>query len=121
MSNLHAKLEDLATSFEANIDWSDGRNNYGDNEAYAECARQLRTLLAEHKDTLPYIDCGCGRTIYIPAPDPDTVRAQHSVARWALLDLANAMRTGALDYGPGNASVAVRAYADEHYPDTKGG
>lgn len=41
-------LADLAASFQGSIDWSDGRNNYGDNEAYAACARDLRDFIKEN-------------------------------------------------------------------------
>lgn len=43
------ELDELAASFDDSIDWSDGRSNYGDNEAYAACARQLRALIASHR------------------------------------------------------------------------
>lgn len=90
-------------------------------EAADDAARALIAAGWCHHDTLPQIACDCGRTIYIPAADPDTVRAQHAVARWALRDLADAMHSGDLDYGPGNASAAVRDWADEKYPETSGG
>ena len=40
-----APLRELADSFRDSIDWSDGRNNYGDNEAYEQCARDLSQAL----------------------------------------------------------------------------
>ena len=41
------RVEALAADWLDEVDWSDGRNNYGDNEAYEKCARQLRAALAE--------------------------------------------------------------------------
>lgn len=79
---------------------------------------ELEIILRDRDNTRPQIICGCGRTFYIPAAGPDTVRAQHAVARWALLDVADAMHSGALDYGPGNASAAVRDWANDKYPET---
>lgn len=34
--------EQIAQEIESNIDWSDGRNGYGDNEGYAHAARIVR-------------------------------------------------------------------------------
>lgn len=42
-----ARVEALAADWLSEVDWSDGRNNYGDNEAYEKCARQLSAALAE--------------------------------------------------------------------------
>lgn len=39
------------------------------------------------------------------------------VAREVLTELAEAMRTGVLEYGPGNASVAIRDWMEENYPE----
>lgn len=45
------KLRALAEDWLSEIDWSDGRSNYGDNEAYEKCARQLTAILdAEQQD-----------------------------------------------------------------------
>lgn len=46
-NNLAAAVEALADEFEAEIDWSSGRGNYGDNAAWESVARRLRALLAE--------------------------------------------------------------------------
>jgi hypothetical protein len=43
---LRAGVEALADDFASNVDWSAGRNNYGDNEAWESAARQVRALLA---------------------------------------------------------------------------
>lgn len=53
----------LADEFESEIDWSDGRSSYGDNEAWASAARRLRAALdpsAEQggDDTWVCPDCG---------------------------------------------------------------
>lgn len=42
-----AKVEALADDFDTNIDWSNGRNNYGDNAAWESAARQIRALVAD--------------------------------------------------------------------------
>jgi trehalose-6-phosphatase len=41
---LQAAVEALADDFDSNVDWSAGRNNYGDNEAWESAARQARAL-----------------------------------------------------------------------------
>lgn len=50
MSNLRVALAELAVEFESNVDWSSGRSNYGDNEAWESAARQVRELLASHPE-----------------------------------------------------------------------
>lgn len=39
------------------------------------------------------------------------------VAREVLTELADAMHSGRVEYGPGNASFAVRDWMNERYPD----
>ena len=46
-AELLAKVEALADDFASNVDWSAGRNNYGDNEAWESAARQVRALLED--------------------------------------------------------------------------
>lgn len=45
---LLADLEALAEGFVSEIDWSDGRNHYGDNEAWEAAARRVREVIAAH-------------------------------------------------------------------------
>lgn len=42
---LRRSIQELADEFEGNIDWSSGRNDYGDNEAWSSSAAQLRAML----------------------------------------------------------------------------
>lgn len=44
-ADLRARIEALAADFTSEIDWSNGRNDYGDNAAWESAARQLRALL----------------------------------------------------------------------------
>lgn len=39
-----AVAEEIAVECESNIDWSNGRNNYGDNEGYEHAARIAREV-----------------------------------------------------------------------------
>jgi hypothetical protein len=48
---LREALAELADDFASNVDWSNGRSNYGDNEAWESAARQVRALLAERPAT----------------------------------------------------------------------
>lgn len=48
-AELLAKVEALADEFASNVDWSAGRNNYGDNEAWELAARQARALLGSEE------------------------------------------------------------------------
>jgi len=45
-----AAVRELADGFEDRIDWSDGRSNYGDNDAWTEAARDLRAALGGGSD-----------------------------------------------------------------------
>lgn len=45
LSGLKERIAALVDEFESNIDWSNGRNNYGDNAAWEQAAQSLRTLL----------------------------------------------------------------------------
>lgn len=87
-------------------------------QAADDAARALLAAGWLHHDTLPYIDCGCGRQIYLPTTDPDTNAAHRAIIRAALSDVADAMHSGALDYGPGNASAAIRDWMNQEYPET---
>ncbi len=40
-----ARIEQLPAEWENEIDWSTGRNSYGDNAAYERCANDLRRVL----------------------------------------------------------------------------
>jgi hypothetical protein len=42
-----AELDRAAAGLAENVDWSDGRNNYGDNEGYEIAARTLRERAEE--------------------------------------------------------------------------
>lgn len=39
-----------------------------------------------------------------------------TIAREVLTDLADALHSGRVEYGPGNASLAVRDWMNERYP-----
>lgn len=41
------ELDRIAQDMDERVDWSDGRNNYGDNEAYEAAARTLRARAEE--------------------------------------------------------------------------
>lgn len=45
-------LTALADEFASNVDWSNGRSNYGDNEAWESAARQVRELADALADLL---------------------------------------------------------------------
>lgn len=45
-----ARVEELAVDFDDNVDWSNGRSNYGDNEAWVSAANQIRTALNPDAD-----------------------------------------------------------------------
>lgn len=42
-------LREAADGLLENIDWSDGRSNYGDNEGYEASARELRASATEYE------------------------------------------------------------------------
>ena len=48
LPRLLADMEALAEGFVSEIDWSDGRNHYGDNEAWEAAARRVREVIAAH-------------------------------------------------------------------------
>ena len=76
-----------------------------------------RALLANgwvHHDTLPYINCGCGRTIYLPALDPNTTAAASTIAREVLAELADHVDACSRAHDPG---TLIRDWADANYPD----
>lgn len=50
LPRLLADMEALAEGFVSEIDWSDGRNHYGDNEAWEAAARRVREVIAAHAD-----------------------------------------------------------------------
>lgn len=45
-----AEVEALAGDFDSNVDWSNGRHDYGDNAAWESAARSLRAILARHAE-----------------------------------------------------------------------
>lgn len=48
---LREAIEALAADFRSEIDWSNGRSNYGDNEAWEQAARRVDDILAAHPAT----------------------------------------------------------------------
>lgn len=44
-----ARAAELIEDFESDIDWSNGRSDYGDNAAYDSCAQRLRAALADEE------------------------------------------------------------------------
>ena len=49
----------------------------------------------------------------MPTTDDDRYS---TIAREVLTELADALRSGLVEYGPGNASVAVRDWMRKRYP-----
>jgi hypothetical protein len=53
---LRAAVEALVDDFRSEVDWSNGRSNYGDNEAWEAAANRLARALAAHPAPEPQHD-----------------------------------------------------------------